>query len=124
MLQKEFAHDVEDVVYFIGQGKICQAKVCEVRFVRKHVKANHRGAISYHSENFEVYRLYINDREGDVTNVLANHGYCDGNFAMTSWFTADELFESVEDALIHLRTNVEMLPKDQTLNITNINNSF
>lgn len=110
MLQKEFAHDVEDVVYFIGQGKICQAKVCEVRFVRKHVKSNNRGATSYYSKNFEVYRLYINDREGDVTNVLANHGYCDGNFAMTWWFTADELFDSVEDALIYLRTNVKMLP--------------
>jgi hypothetical protein len=110
MLQKEFAHDVEDVVYFIGQGKIYQAKVCETRFVRKLVKSNNKDVTSYYSKNFEVYRLYINDREGDVTNVLAKSCYYDGNYAFNSWFTADELFDSVEDALIYLRTNVKMLP--------------
>lgn len=126
-MTKDFKFNLDDIVYFIGEGKIYQAKICEVRFVTRFEQTNSGNCGKYNSYKqvlYEVYRLYTHHKNGDTTNTNATHKYCDGEYCETTWFTVDELFESVEDALIHLRTHVEMLPKEQTLDITNINNPF
>lgn len=126
-MTKDFKFNLDDIVYFIGEGKIYQAKICEVRFVARFEQINSGNCGKYNSYKqvlYEVYRLYTRNKNGDTNNTNATHKYCDGEHCKTTWFTVDELFESVEDALIHLRTHVEMLPNEQTLDITNINNPF
>ena len=126
-MTKDFKFNLDDIVYFIGGGKIYQAKICEVRFVARFEQTNSGNCGKYNSYKqvlYEVYRLYIRHKNGDTTNTNATHTYRDGEYCATTWFNVDELFESVEDALIHLRTHVEMLPNEQTLDITNINNPF
>jgi len=117
-MTKDFKFNLDDVVYFIGEGKIYQAKICEVRFVARFEQTNSGNCGIYNTYKpvlYEVYRLYTHHKNGDTINTNATHKYYDGEYCGTSWFTIDELFESVEDALIHLRSTVKMLPKYQTL---------
>ena len=123
-MTKDFKFNLDDIVFFIGEGKIQQAKICEVRFVLRFEKTNSGECGVFNSfkpVSYEVYRLYTTSKLGSEVNTDANHFYEDGEFCITTWFTADELFESVEDALVYLRSTVKMLPENS---ITNINNPF
>lgn len=115
-MEYNLKYDLDDTVYYIGAGKIYQAKICEARLVNRWEQTNSGNCARYNTFTgriYEMYRLYKLDKNGDVNSIAYKHSYKDGEYSESSWFEKNELFESVEAAIEYLKSNIEYLTNNK-----------
>jgi len=95
-----------DWVFFIGDGKIHQARICEVRFISRFEKTSNTLT---EEVNYTIYRLFREDRiNGDFQNHDVKIKYR-GEYEAYKWFEESQIYKDEDEALNHIRQSIDYM---------------
>lgn len=101
-MKKETKFDLGDTVFFVGNHKIYEAIIIEVRVIERYVKVKHDDtSYSFSPETLELYRLAeCASEKSEFANCDSDHiPKYKGEYENFPWFTPDILFCSAYEAL-------------------------